>query len=162
MKATRAKKFTLPLLAVSLASASALAASSGQITLQGNVAQATNIVVTGQGNYNALDLTTSASDLLVAKVREINNTSAGYTVKLTSTNAGKFKNGVLGQVAYTAKYNGSNVTLSATPQIITTQGTQSGVINVLKEFKISYTGQAAENLMAGTYSDTLTFTIASP
>lgn len=137
------------------------AALTGSITLQGSVGAATAIVVTPQNNYNALDLATTVSNLNVANVREINNTAAGYKVTLVSANAGKLKNGTLGQVSYTAKYNGNAVTLSASPQQITNQGPQTGVVNVVKAFTINYTGTPAADLMVGTYSDTLTFTIAA-
>lgn len=141
--------------------ASAHAVLTGSVTIQGAVGAATAIVVTPQNNYNSLDLATTVSDLTVANVREINNTAAGYTVTLTSANSGQLKNGSLGQIAYTAKYNTAAVTLSSTPQVITTQGAQTGVVNVLKAFAISYTGTPAQDLMVGTYSDTLTFTIAA-
>lgn len=137
------------------------AALTGSITISGSISAATAIVVSTVAGYNSLDLTTTATDQNVATVREINNTAAGYSVTLTSANAGKLKNGSLGQVTYTAKYNGSAVTLAASPQTVTTQGSQSAVVNVVKNFAISYTGTAAQDLMVGTYSDTLTFTIAA-
>ena len=37
----------------------------------------------------------------------------------------------------------------------------NSVVNATKQFAISYTGVPAANLMAGTYSDTLTFTITA-
>ena len=137
------------------------AATTGNVTIQGAISAATAIVVTAQTGYNALDLTSVASDQVVATVREINNTTAGYGVTLTSTNAGNLKNGTLGQVPYTAKYNGTAVTLSTSPQTITTQGTQTAIVNTVKNFAISFAANAAEDLMVGTYSDTLTFTISA-
>jgi hypothetical protein len=82
-------------------------------------------------------------------------------VKLTSQNAGVLKNGTLGSIPYTAKYGTNAVTLSTTPVTVTTQGPQNSVVNVVRQFKISFTGVPHENVMAGAYSDTLTFTITA-
>jgi hypothetical protein len=142
-------------LALITSAAAASAATTGVLTLQGVVAAATAITVTGAGGFSELDLATSANDLQVASVREINNTTNGYTVSLTSQNAGVLKNGSIGNVNYTAKYNSQAVTLSATPVTVTTSAPST------KGFTISYAGTAAANMMVGTYSDTLTFTIAA-
>lgn len=147
---------------LSLFAITGFSATSGNITISGNVAAATAIVVTSVAGYNALDLSTTAADLAVANVREINNTLNGYTVTLASANSGSLKNGTLGSVSYTAKYNGVAATLSSTPVTVTTSPASNSVVNVLKGFAISYTGQPAQDLMVGTYSDTLTFTIAAP
>ncbi len=138
------------------------AASTGSITISGVVPQHTDIIVTPVAGYNALDLATTATDLSVANVTEKNNTALGYKVTLSSANAGALKNGTAGSIAYTAKYNSTSVTLSATPTNITTSPAASSVVNVTKAFKISYTGVDTTTMMQGTYSDTLTFTIASP
>ena len=148
--------------AIATAASTAFAALTGSITVSGSVPAATAVVVTGVAGYNALDLTTSATDLSVASVREINNTTGGYTVTAASSNSGQLKNGSLGSVAYTAKYNGTSFSLSSTPVTVTTGAASNTVVNVVKSLQISYTGQSAQNLMAGTYSDTLTFTIAAP
>lgn len=139
----------------------ALAATTGSVTIQGNVAKAVSIQVTGVGTFNNLDLTQNATDLQVASVVEKSNVQAGYTVTLASSNAGLLKNGALGSLAYTAKYNGTSVTLSATPQTVTNAGTSTVLVNATKPMTVSYAGQNAETLMSGTYSDTLTFTIAA-
>lgn len=138
----------------------AYGATTGSITISGSVPGATAIVVNSVAGYNNLDLTASPVDLSVASVREINNTANGYTVTLASTNAGQLKNGTSG-LAYTAKYNNVSVTLSATPTLITNSPPSTSIVNVVKPFAVSYTGAAAETMAAGTYSDTLTFTIAA-
>ena len=143
-------------------SASGLAATTGTLLLSATVPSATAIVVTPVGSPGALDPTVTATDFLVANVREINNTTAGYHVTLSSANAGVLKNGTLGTIPYTAKYNGSSVVLSVTPQNITIGAPSTSVVNRLKTFSISYTGLPNDQRMAGTYNDTLTFTITSP
>jgi hypothetical protein len=155
------KLSTVAVLIAALFTNQAFAALTGSITLQGSVAATTSITVTAQAGYNSLNLHATQSNLLVATVNEQNNTAAGYTVTLASNNSGKLKNGALGEVTYTARYNGSSVSLSSSPVTITTQGAQSAVVDLNKNLDVSYTGIPAAQLMAGTYSDTLTFTIAS-
>jgi hypothetical protein len=145
---------------LALMSGNAMAALSGTLTLSGTVAANTAILVTPQGNYNSLNLFATQTNHVVALVNELNNTAAGYTVTLSSANAGKLVSGAF-EFAYTARYNASSVALTVSPVTITTQGAQSVVVNTNKNFDISYTGAAADTLMAGTYTDTLTFTIAS-
>ena len=131
----------------------------GNIILSGAVAAATNIAVTGVVPYSALDLSVTQTNLLVANVTEVNNTTNGYTVTLTSANAGTLKNGTFGSIIYTAQYNGVSANLSTTPVNITTGAASNTVVNAIKTLKISYTGVPAASVMVGTYSDTLTFTI---
>jgi hypothetical protein len=142
-------------------SAPAFAGTTGSVTISGVVPAATAIVVTGSTGYNNLDLSTSATNLQVASVVETNNTTNGYTVTLASQNSGALKNGTLGSVAYTAQYNGTAVTLSSSAVSVTTAPAANTVVNATKAFKVSYTGVPAANLMVGTYSDTLTFTISA-
>lgn len=140
---------------------SAMAATTGNITLQGVVPAVVSVTVTGQGTYNALDLTTTQTNLTVANVQEQSNDGLGYKVTAASTNSGQLKNGAIDQVTYTAKYNGTSFTLSSTAVTVTTQGAQAVIVNVTKPLTISYIGTPNVSLMSGTYSDTLTFTIVA-
>ncbi len=140
---------------------SSFAALVGSIVLQGIVPATTAITVVGVSPFNSLDLTTTQANLNIASITEQNNTALGYTVKLTSANSGLLKNGTLGQIAYTAKYNAVSVVLSTTPVTVTNQGPQLTPVNVNKSMSISYTGVPSASLMQGNYTDTLTFTIAS-
>ena len=140
---------------------SAFAATTGSIAISGIVPAATGIVVSTVSGYNSLNLSVTAVDQAVANVQEMNNTVNGYTVTLSSQNGGALKNGTLGSLAYTAKYNAAAVTLSTTAVAITTSGAATAVVNVTKPFKISYTGVTAADMMQGTYSDTLTFTVTA-
>lgn len=158
---SRIRLLVLVVLTGAMAAPGAMAALTGSILLQGSVAAATSITVTGTGNYNALDLAVTATDLAVATVNEANNTTTGYKVTVASTNAGLLKNGTAQSLAYTAKYNGATFTLSTTPQTVTNVTSSTAIVNVNKTLTISYTGQAASAMLAGTYSDTLQFTIAA-
>ena len=137
------------------------AATTGTLLLQGSIPTSTNITVTGVSPFNNLNLTTTQSDLLVANVQEQNNTALGYKVTIASANTGKLKNGSVGSINYTAKYNGTAFTLSTTPVTVTNVTSQTTVTNITKPLTISYTGVTPASMMAGTYSDTLTLAIAA-
>lgn len=140
---------------------SALAATSGLITIQGVVPKVVAVTVTGVAPFNALDLTTTQTNLPVANINEQSNDTNGYTVTASSANAGQLKNGAVGSIAYTARYNAVSFALTVTPVAITTVAISAAVVNVTKSLTISYTGTPSASNMSGTYSDTLTFTIAA-
>lgn len=146
---------------VGLMSLLSMSAFAGTLVLTGSIPAATSLVVAPLPASSTLDLTSTATNLQVATVTEANNTVNGYTVKVSSANAGLLKNGSLGSVTYTARYNGTSFVLSTTPVVVTNQGSQSAIVNIGKSVDISYAGQAAPSLMAGSYSDTLTFSISA-
>jgi hypothetical protein len=137
----------------------ATAATTGTLTLTGSVPQVLAIAVNADAASSALDLTTTKSDLQVATVDESSNSASGYKILLSSENSGQLvRDGGSEYVAYTAKYDGSAVTLSSTAQnakVVSSGGVHSDSSTV----SISYTGQAATSMIAGSYSDTLTLTI---
>jgi hypothetical protein len=142
-------------------SSTAMAATTGAITLSGVIPKIVSIVVSPVSGYSALDLTTTTNNLTVANVQELSNVQTGYTVTLSSVNSGLLKNGSVQSVGYTAKYNGVACSLTTQPVTITSTSSATGVINVTKPFTVSYTGTPAASLVDGTYSDTLTFTISA-
>lgn len=151
------KKYIIGLM---LLSCNGYAALVGSVILSGVVPVVVAITVTGQGVYNNLNLSTSQTNLLVVNVVEQSNDTNGYKVTLASTNSGKLVNGS-NNLAYTAQYNNVTVALSSTPVTVTTQGAQSTVVNVTKGLTVSYTGVSSASMMSGTYTDTLTFTVAA-
>lgn len=151
--------YFLALMYLVLVPAVAFSATTGNITLSGTVPAVTSISIAPVAGYNILDLTATQTNTPVANVTEANNTALGYTVTLSSGNSGLLKNGALGTLAYTCKYNGNSAALSSTPVVVTTTSSQNNVVHTVKSLTISYTGISSDNLMQGTYSDTLTFTI---
>lgn len=145
-------------LTLSLLQLAASAATSGAINLTGTVPPVTSITIVPV--VTPLDLTVTGVNVSVATVTEASNVPLGYTVTLSSANAGIMKNGVIGSVPYTLKYNGVATTLSVSPGVtVTTQGSSTSPISTNKSVTVSYTGVAAATTMSGTYSDTLTLTI---
>ncbi len=156
------KKFlAITALMSSLVSGSLMAAETGSLLLQGIVGQKVAIKVTGEPVAASLDLTTSQTDLKVATVNEVSNSKTGYKVRITSANLSKLKRTDGSEVfAYTLKYGGSALALS-TSTGTTISSPTAAAINVNKDLAISYTGAAAETMVAGTYADTVTFDISA-
>jgi hypothetical protein len=152
-----------------IAAAPVVAQETGSLTLQGTVPAILEITVTGTGNYNALDLTTDASNLVVATVNERTNSKTGYTVSVKSLNAegaGSSQAFFAGSdvantdtLNYNISYGGSAVTLdgSGLATVTDSAGKTLGT-GENKDVAITYTGTF---LNADTYTDTLVFTIAT-
>jgi hypothetical protein len=133
---------------------------SQNLTLSGAVPITIDISVTAQSVATNLDLHSSQSSLLVGTIYESSNSSSGYLVKAKSLNGGKLMNGA-SFVSYSFSYDGftSNFSGPNTDEIVKTQGTPGLYSSVLSEFRISYSGTPAGSMMAGNYSDTITFTL---
>ena len=161
-------KKTLAILTLATLSFGAFAApvltDSDTLLLKGKVEKKVSIVVTPEANAILLDLTASPVDLKVAEVTEKANVTAGYTVTITSANAGKLVNedDNTESINYTLKYNGAAIELASPSagnnevEYLTKQ-----LQPVDRDVTISYVGDDEEDLLAGDYSDTVTFGIAA-
>ena len=146
--------FALPVLFLSF---TALAASSGTLLLKGTILPTLSISVTPETVASALDLTTTQSATKVATVQEKSNSNTGYKVTISSQNAGKLKNGAQ-LFPYTLTYAGSALNLAAP---VVQNNSAAAAVTVNKDVNISYTGVPEAQLVAGDYSDTVTFSIAA-
>lgn len=138
---------------------SANADTSGRLILRGIVPQMLSIEVSPEPMAQTLNLSQSVSGLKVASVKELSNSNSGYKVTVESMNKGHFvRFQGLESIPYTMTYGGQTVNLTQ-PTVFTnavkTVSTQS------KEVKISYIGVENSQLVAGEYSDTVTFTISA-
>ncbi|MBC7711868.1 MAG: fimbrial protein [Rhizobacter sp.] len=134
------------------------------LALTGTITDSVSIAVTPSGNYNNLTLTTTAVDSVVASVAESSNSTAGYLILARSANASKLVHSTdaTQTVGYTMKYaGGTAVTLTATDQTVKTQATGGVYSAVASAVSISYTGVTAASKRAGSYTDTITFTVQS-
>lgn len=150
------KNLWLALSVVTLSS-SAFAGTSATLLLKGSVPAVLNIQVTPEPAATALDLTSTQSNTKVAVVQEKSNSSSGYNVTISSQNLGVLKNNAHSFV-YSLAYDGTVLNL-ASPVVQT--HSDSSAVAVNKNVTISYTGKPAEQLVAGNYTDTVTFTIAA-
>lgn len=145
---------------LTLASTSSMAATTGTLLLKGVVAKKIAIVVTSQSVASALDLETSQTSLKVGTVNEQSNSKTGYKVTITSANSGKLKRTDGPEVfSYDLTYGGANVGLAAGGSVFSNPAVAA--VNVSKDLNIAYTGVAAESMIEGAYTDTLTLNIAS-
>lgn len=135
------------------------AATSGSLTLRGVVPVVLSISVAPEAVATALPLDVTQSNTKVATINERSNSSTGYSVAISSANAGSLKR-VSGTetFSYSMKYNGSSVNLASGQTFSYPSG---GVVNQNRDVNISYTGADSSTLVAGTYEDTVTFTISA-
>lgn len=157
-------KKTLAALVLTSLSFSSFSATTDELLLKGTVNPFLSIDVLPETISTTLDLSTSQSDLLVAQVRERANVNAGYKVTVTSANQGKLVNALDSNhsVSYSLKYNASAIELiapAAGNNEISYSTKQLAPID--RAITISYTGQLESDMLAGEYSDTVTFTIAA-
>lgn len=140
-------------------STSSFAATTGNLLLKGQVAEVLDIVVTPEAIASTLPLSVSQNGTKVATVTERSNAPLGYKVKMVSSNLGNLKRAGGSELfPYFITYNDQGVDLVNTQ----TYGYHNAeAVNVNRDIKIFYSGVPAENMVAGEYSDTITFTISA-
>jgi hypothetical protein len=158
------------LLSAVFALGSVSAATTGSLLLQGTVPEILEITVNADPAATALDLSVDASSVKVATVIERSNKKSGYTVTVESangaaqsSNSGLFVNddpGITDSLSYDISYGGSPVSLTNGAGMISDVSTKTPGTGSSKDVTISYTGSTSFPY-EGTYSDTLTFTIAA-
>lgn len=137
-------------------------ATTGTLLLQGIVLPKLSIVVTPETVASSLDLETTQTNLKVAEVREKSNVVLGHKVTITSANLSNLKRVSGTEVfSYTLKYNSNNVNLSTVSGQTFSYPATLTPVNVVRELRVAYTGVANEDMVEGTYTDTVTLTIAS-
>ena len=147
------------------------AATEGTLVLQGTVPGVLEITVTPETGHDALDLSVNAADVKVATVLERSNKKAGYTVTLQSSNAttdsastGMFKNTDPSYpdytLGYSINYGGSAVSFTNGSAVVADESSKTTGTGTSRDVSISYNG-ADDFPYEGTYTDTLTFTIAA-
>lgn len=140
-------------------STSSFAARTGNLLLKGQVAEVLDILVTPEAIASTLPLDISQNGTKVATVNERSNAPLGYKVKMVSSNLGNLKRADGPELfSYFITYDNQGVDLVNTQ----TYGYHNGqAVNVNHDIKIFYTGVSLESMVAGEYSDTITFTISS-
>ncbi|MES2527064.1 MAG: fimbrial protein [Bdellovibrionota bacterium] len=144
-------------------SLSAFSATSDDLKLKGKVPKKLSIKVTQLQIATDLDLEASPNDMVIASVEENSNSNVGYKISAQSLNGGVLKNPAAGSVpvSYSLSYDGIGFTLPATGSVeVKNEGT-SGVYNTSSDIGITYVGADHETRVEGSYTDTVTFTIAT-
>lgn len=152
-------KKLIALLTLSTISFSSFAGTQADLILKGIVAPILDIAIVHEAVASNLDLSQAATNLKVATLTEKSNYAQGYKIKAKSINGGKLVNTVDANsfVNYSLTYNGSGISLSASPTQIYSTSNLKGTFT--KDLRISYS--APSNLSAGSHEDTVQFTIES-
>ena len=138
------------LLLLALLSLPLQAATTATLVLQGHVPKILNLVVTPTSTASNLDLSTSQTNVNVASVSVLSNSSVGYNLTFSSANSGVLSNGSA-TIPYTLKLDSTNVTLNS-PLSYSNFGT------TVRQMYISYVASSPND---GTYTDTITITLTS-
>jgi hypothetical protein len=139
---------------------------SGTLTIQGTVASTVSITVAPLSGYNTLDIANGVSGQNVANVTEKTNDKNGYTVTMTSLNAGASGNSLFladtaggsgnDTVPYTLTYNSVAVSFSSGSATLTSTSSRTSQPGVVKALAVTIPSSWVNS---ATYADTLTFTI---
>jgi len=151
-------------------SATALAATTGAITVQGTVQAVLSAAIENGADYQ-FDITPGQPkpSLAVGTITINSNNRAGYELTLTSENSGNIENTTTAElIPYTMDYIGgaegdkTNVTMGAggtAVETTSTGGTTNGAVERTLVMHIS--GNASVGSSAGIYEDNITVTIVA-
>lgn len=138
------------------------ATDSDDLLLSGTVQEVTSITVTGNASATSLDIVNGENGTQVASAAEQSNSANGYKIKMHSVNGGFLTNNTNSNVktSYQINYGSSGYktppATGNTVDMITVSGTGQKITN---SRNIQVNVSALPNAIAGTYSDTVTFTI---
>jgi hypothetical protein len=144
-----------------------LADTTATLTIQGTVNNVTSIVIAPQNNYNDLNVSTGETDKVVGVATERCNSRLGYTVALSSLNAGTGTQAFLKAITagntdvinYSLKYNGTIVPLVAGSAVVTDVSSRTPNAGLDKNISVTVAGAQWSN--TDTYRDTLTVEITA-
>lgn len=166
MTANMKKYISLTLILLGAATAGLAQTANGTLTIQGTVASTASINVAPLSGYNTLDIANGVSGQNVANITEKTNDKNGYTVTMTSLNAGGSGNSLFladtaggtgtDTVPYSLAYNGVAVTFASGSATLTSTTSRTPQAGVVKALAVTI---ASSWVNSATYADTLTFTI---
>lgn len=140
------------------------------ITVTGRMAQLVDIYADREPDIRSMDLTTVATNRLIATVHERSNSVTGYTVTITSANLAADTSGATapffahlgggGTLDYSLSYDGTTVgPWSGGSALVVDSTAITAPEWISRELRISYSGSTS--LDAGDYEDRLVLTISA-
>lgn len=140
-----------------LSSISTWGATTAVLNLKGVVAENLELEIVPETLATNLPLDQAVTNQKVGTVREKSNIKDGYKVSVSSQNGGKLvrSGDAANFVTYQLIYNGQVINLSSTPTVIYTNASRG---QFLRDLNITYS-RPAEDMAAGDYADTVTFSI---
>ncbi|WPU63914.1 hypothetical protein [Peredibacter starrii] len=150
-------KRTLLALTLATVTSTAFSATSADLLLKGVVAPILEVSIAHETLASNLPLDRQVNSEKVGTITEKSNSPTGYKIKARSAKGGKLVNAAdqNSYVQYTLTYQGSNVPLNTSATEVYSTANIRGTNS--KDLKISY--NQPSNLSAGSYEDTVTFTI---
>ena len=133
-------------------------ANTAKLDLLGVVASNCTIAITPTAKASSLDLQRGETDTVVGTVTENCSSTRGYTVSITSQNGGQLRSGgaTAPLVNYSARYDNATGSLAASG--LDTRRNQAS-FNYQRSLLVSL--PANPQVIAGSYSDSVTFVIAA-
>lgn len=152
-------KTLMTTLVLGLLGANAQAATTADITLSGTVAQDCSVALSS-ANYT-VDLLNGENDSTVATVTETCNDADGYVISFSSANSGVMQNddNASEQKAYTVSY-GTGIVAQSLSQAQSSSYSSFTAGNAVP-LKLNLAAHTSGVLAAGTWSDTITVSIAA-
>lgn len=145
--------------ALTLSSVSAFAQSQATLILKGEVNRQLSISILADNLAGNLPLDVSQNGTRVARVQEKSNSKTGYKVSIDSANDGVLKRTSGNQTfPYSLAYNGQTLDLT---QVVEVSYPAASAVTQIRDLNISYTGVPADQMVAGEYTDTITFSISA-
>lgn len=159
-----------------LMASNALAAANGQLTITGTVANNTYLSLTDMGPNDAsivktLDVNELVNGASTSKtfsdvMYEVSNSTGGYKITVSSANAGELVGPGSNSVKYSLDYSSAKISIadcSLTAPCEASSGGLTAKTSSAVAITVKTTSTAAEvaALPSGTYSDTVTVTIAA-
>lgn len=153
------KKFLFAFSFFAVLGSQSQAATSASLVLKGMVPSLLTLELSSESIATSLPLNVTQANTKVGTVVEKSNSATGYKITVDSQNKGKLiRNGGNEAVNYTMNYGGQGVNLQSAQQL-TYSGAFAGTRT--RDVQISYQAVPFENLVAGEYNDTVTFTISA-
>lgn len=138
------------------------AGTSGSLSVSGIITVVNDLSVSPYSKATDLNITTGETGTLIADIVELSNNPDGYSIQLTSQNAGKLINSssTTYQLSYQLSYNnGSYITPGASPTSAKTIYFLNQKTSSVSPIKIKFSGLT--NASSGSYEDVITLSIVA-
>lgn len=141
--------------ALALLAAAGAQASSGTIGLSGAVPTDCQLIV--YQSVQTVDIVNGVSNMTLGSVGEQCNSGTGYTVTISSQNAGVMLSDGAQAVPYSIQWHDTGLRQLTAPVILTRTAARAYLTT--RSFRVTVPAQP--RALAGTYTDTITMTIAA-
>lgn len=140
---------------------SSFASTTDNLLINGIVPSELSLKIRANNKASNLNLSASPVNLKIATITEKSNSSTGFKITAKSQNGSLLKNGSFDELSYLVSYDGGpQTTLLTSDQILKNESFSGPYLNK-SDLRITYSGKPAVEMVEGTYSDIITFTISA-